>query len=226
MAKQTKSIITREGPPYTRYREAFEDGNVGALYSELVWCVLRDDDRHRTGAALTPDRRVEVPRWALEAMIEVMKKAIPLLPSKEGKGRHARWIHQYRQDMIDYERWDLVQTWRASGFGWKDHPKAKGDDSDLAYQCPQCGDERLQSYKGHGRSLHHYICCVCATRWRPRGSAFRKAAQCLVGGISAGTPAQVEESWRRLNRRAKRQPGRYLESEYIQLTRKRHKMKE
>ncbi len=85
-------------------KSAFENGNLGALLDTLYYC----------GEYNKP-----LPEWTTLALLDFVKQYLTgTLPKKPG--RHAKWIKQYKADMIDLERAFNVQDCIEHGIKWDD----------------------------------------------------------------------------------------------------------
>jgi hypothetical protein len=84
---------TRE---FASYERAVRAGNIGALLSALVDCIRKD---------LPP------PRWLLVQAYSRLIDATTNKPTGK-RGRTANPFAQFRQDMIHFARWDVVQEVR------------------------------------------------------------------------------------------------------------------
>ena len=82
------------------FRQAFAAGNEAGLYDALVFCKRY---------ALT------LPEWALDASI-VRQREFIYGQTK----RHAKWQRQFRQDMIDMARAEMVQECRERRAPWRE----------------------------------------------------------------------------------------------------------
>ena len=72
----------------------------GLLDASIADLVQRDGQVGR-------DDLVPVPRWVADGLIAYIRATAPQF--KTGKGRHTRWVKKYRQDAVDFERYDTVQ---------------------------------------------------------------------------------------------------------------------
>jgi hypothetical protein len=79
-----------------RLRDAFEAGNEAALREAACICLEGDGEN------------VKVPRWILEALNERHATYMRKLARGADKGRHARWVQMFRQDQVDFARYDIV----------------------------------------------------------------------------------------------------------------------
>ena len=81
------------------FRKAFAAGNEAGLFDALVFCKRE---------------KLTLPDWALDASIIRQREYI----FGETK-RHAKWQRQFRQDMIDMGRAEMVKDCRDHGAPWK-----------------------------------------------------------------------------------------------------------
>ena len=106
-------------------RRAFQSGNLGALFDALLLCRTREFERFQypeVGAlgpgevvhAASDDFSIEIPAWVWDGATRVVHDYVQT--AKIGRsGRTARWLQQWRQDMIDFARWEAVKILREKG---------------------------------------------------------------------------------------------------------------
>jgi hypothetical protein len=106
-------------------RRAFQSGNLGALLDALLLCRTREFERFQDpevgalgpGEVVHPasdDFSMEIPAWVWDGATRVVRAHV--LTAKVGRsGRTARWLQQWRQDMIDFARWEAVKILREKG---------------------------------------------------------------------------------------------------------------
>jgi hypothetical protein len=78
----------------------FSAGNEAGLYDALVYCR---------------ETSCEIPKWALDAAIIRQREFL-----FGGNERHAKWQKQFRQDMIDMARAEMVQECRERRAPWRE----------------------------------------------------------------------------------------------------------
>lgn len=86
--------------------QAYRYGNLGAILDGLYWC--------REG-------NLPLPEWLHQALANVVIRDL-LGERPNRRGRHARWVMQYRENMVDFARYDMVRdciengklTWEAA----------------------------------------------------------------------------------------------------------------
>ena len=94
-------------------RQAFAEGNLGALLDTLVHCTHRDGCLFG-GLSSHGEHWVEVPRWAIDALTVLLSETLPSVRDQK-KGKHARWLTAWKQDQLDLERWKTVRMLREHG---------------------------------------------------------------------------------------------------------------
>ena len=63
--------------------------------------------------------RIPLPGWTSKAIHTVLDELVR--GNLQGRmGRHSAWFKQYTQDMIDFERYELIMKLREEGVKWKD----------------------------------------------------------------------------------------------------------
>lgn len=102
-------------------RSCFTEGNWAALCDAFLASSNKDANERDE---VFPHDEVPVPRWALDALID--QALMPFLSNartKRGKGRNARWMRQYFQGLVDWERFREV-WFRRIARKWDDpeHP--------------------------------------------------------------------------------------------------------
>jgi hypothetical protein len=85
-------------------RKAFAAGNEAGLYDALVYCKRE---------------KLSLPEWALDATI-VRQRDYLFGESK----RHAKWLRQFKTDMIDMDRAEMVMECRERKAPWRETYKA------------------------------------------------------------------------------------------------------
>lgn len=202
---------TIEGPRFEREKLAYDAGNLASLYDVLMHCGILAESRLRPQPISDFDSII-VPHWAVLALLDVLRARIR--EASQGKGRKARYLEKFRQDMADRERYELVDECLRRDFPSKDHRDAVGTDDDLAIRCPTCRDEKYQSFD-EARDPK-WLCAQCETPWRPHGSAFRKAAQ-LATGSAGGAPDTMRRSWLKIRKAQRQAPShwRFLRPLYV-----------
>jgi len=113
-------------------RRAFEAGNEAGLYDVLVYCKQNS---------------LALPAWALDAAIIRQREYI----FGDNK-RHAKWLRQFKQDMIDFNRaWNVVECRRRKAPWREAYPTAsqmlKGTESEGS------PDTMESSYKRYKRTV-------------------------------------------------------------------------
>ncbi|MBW7996794.1 MAG: hypothetical protein FVQ81_09570 [Candidatus Glassbacteria bacterium] len=86
---------------------AFNAGNEGALFEAIMFCFSDNSYGKISTADFLDDQGVILPRWVVEAMVVRQFRYMMDLAST-GTGRNAKWASRFRQDMIDYARYDAV----------------------------------------------------------------------------------------------------------------------
>jgi hypothetical protein len=81
-------------------RLAYEAGNLAGIAEAVMICQ---------------EWQIALPSWLVNALARLWK-ATARGEQKKGMGRHARWIEQYRQDILDYSRFEAVMEAREHGF--------------------------------------------------------------------------------------------------------------
>ncbi len=95
---------------------AYLDGNLGALVDGLYFACEMDIETKwrridRKIPPLHPNQLVDVPRWVVEGLLSQLGDWIDVATTGKA-GRHHRWRTQYREDMEDLERWQIVRWLR------------------------------------------------------------------------------------------------------------------
>ena len=100
--------LDSETAPRFDRKTCFEHGNWAALL-DTVNSSLAESAQEKKPKRLAPTDPVSVPRWALEALKDqLLVPHLDVAKSATGKGRHARWKEQYRQDLVDWLRYHEV----------------------------------------------------------------------------------------------------------------------
>ena len=87
-------------------QRAYKAGNLGALQDALILCA---------------EHNVTIPQWLAIALFDMGKDAMrgeKHSGTHEGKGRHSKWLQQYKDDMIDFERAEIVMECLEHGIDW------------------------------------------------------------------------------------------------------------
>jgi hypothetical protein len=158
---------TRE---FASYERAVRAGNIGALLSALVDCIRKD---------LPP------PRWLLVQAYSRLIDATTKRPTRK-RGRTANPFAQFRQDMIHYARWDVVQ-------------EVRDKQVELAETV-----EQLRGLKGaparamlkERERLHQWL-------GRSLPDAYRCAHALLLGTEAHASESTIEYSYKRVERLGK-----------------------
>jgi hypothetical protein len=91
-------------------KAAWDSGNLAGLFDVLIEASLTKG---------VPDDALALPRWAVDGAIDYFRKTFRAV--KGGKGRKTHWIERYRQDRIDFERYDAVYSFHFNrGLTWDD----------------------------------------------------------------------------------------------------------
>jgi hypothetical protein len=105
MKKQPNAIILeipiRPRPSKDQYelekcRRAYNEGNVIAIWRALTLC-----------------RKAPLPDWLYLAMLEILDRHLKSM--RGGKGRHARWYEQRKQEVVDFLAYGTVRALRNNG---------------------------------------------------------------------------------------------------------------
>ena len=102
---------------FIRFEDALHEGNEAALYETLAVCLnepLCEGDQQFLG-----HKPVTVPRWALEAALNRVARYM-LDAATTGTGRAAKWSSRFKQDMVDFDRYECVHECREHGVTWED----------------------------------------------------------------------------------------------------------
>ena len=102
---------------FIRLEDALHEGNEAALYEALAECLnepLCEGDQQFLG-----HKPVTLPRWALEAALNRVARYM-LDAATTGTGRAAKWSSRYKQDMVDFDRYECVLEHREHGVTWED----------------------------------------------------------------------------------------------------------
>lgn len=96
---------------------AWEARNLAGLIDGLM-DASDADKRDRSYSPILPNDSVEVPRWVVDGIVDYIKataKAFKVAPT----GRHSKWVDRYRQDAIDFARYDAVHSFHFNrGLVW------------------------------------------------------------------------------------------------------------
>jgi len=77
------------------------------------------EKRDRSGPVL-PDDEVPIPRWVVEGLEDYLRGTFREFRTGRG-GRHTYWRERYRQDRIDFARYDAVHSFHLNrGLTWED----------------------------------------------------------------------------------------------------------
>ena len=135
----------------------YKQGQRAAAYEALRLCQDNPDCQQQTDTF--DDDGVLIPQWVADALNEITLDYL-LNHYSVGRGRNAKWASRYRQDMMDYARYEAVQHIlenRTSGPG-KDH-KVNWDSvrdwaSEYLKGTPNAGapDTIRRSYRRYQRS--------------------------------------------------------------------------
>ncbi len=106
-------------------REAHEHGHIGSLFDELT-AARQTAMEASPRQDLKDTDLVSIPLWAFEAAAQLVENR--LLDGSAGRGRHARWWRQYREDQIQWHRYALTRQRMTDGTGaWPDNAAGKPD---------------------------------------------------------------------------------------------------
>ena len=93
--------------------QAFLAGQKGALLTELNRCIqaafqdLLKQKGRLAGTPFPPEFPVAIPFWAAMAVYQLA--TMSMVEATHGRGKHARWMRQYRDDLIHWHRYASVK---------------------------------------------------------------------------------------------------------------------
>ncbi len=87
-----------------KFERLYKDGNLGGLSDALLFCELYE---------------IPPPRWLTHALFDILYEHLTG-EKKSQRGRHARWITRYRENMVDAWRYEAVTEGIGRGIRWLD----------------------------------------------------------------------------------------------------------
>jgi hypothetical protein len=150
-----------------RCRKAYEAGVTVAVPAALYHCLEYD---------------VEPPRWLLKAALQEQCDLLRREKSKK-RGRSVGGIARYRQDKVDFIRWDEVYTLR-------EHQERSIQLMKEYPSCPSPGEAKLYAEE------------VAKAKWL--GHTWKRLYECASEQLEAteafGCPDSIKRSWLEVNR--------------------------
>jgi hypothetical protein len=183
--------LDKIAPDRLSRQKAFRGGNWAALYDAALQTLV-DDDKRRRGA-LKADDEVPVPRWVLEALIELLEQFLPNAKSKgKARGRHSRWREQYPQDQIDWERFH--QVWYRK-LARRDDSPPHPSRAEAKLRRQQFPAEAVARKTPHAIQMHTPYPWIAGKDDR---SVFEAAACVLAGTVYGGSASALMKSYQRV----------------------------
>jgi hypothetical protein len=99
--------------------QAYAAGHLGALCDELK-DIYRAALDHAPDGKLLPHDPITLPAWAFEAVVWLADE--DEITNSTKRGRHAKWLRRYHEDLIHWHRYALVRQRLADKMaGWPDN---------------------------------------------------------------------------------------------------------
>lgn len=196
-----------DGPANGRYsrRRCFIEGrNWAALYDALTDADMTDRvQRQAAGREAGPDDLVAVPRWALDAAAAEVKALLGKKITSRGKP----WIKRYKQDLIDWYRYQQVWFRRLPPDTYPQHRDDLEKRREFFRQQRGAGVEIVDTADTHPWTSGR------------RGSdidVFDAASITVRGSVYQGNRATIKTSWEKVNAAIKRgEFWRYYPSRWV-----------
>ena len=190
-------------------RASFEAGQWAALLDAIE--DARHQDRRRRAQTPAPDDNVEVPRWALTALTDILRTHLDTVKSRTGKGRLARWRQQYRQDRIDWERYG--QVWARHIATYYEDPRRPKDKRRQRHEHQQI--KKDTPYVVDVGSPYPWSLARDPDDW----SVFKAVSKNYSPRTAcAGAPATIRGSWERVTKAlAQAEAWRYYPSKWVRV---------
>jgi hypothetical protein len=187
-------------------RHVFSSGNYAALLDALMVAVedVPEDAE--------PNAPVTVPLWVADGLLDCLKRYVRTAKTKQKKGPNTQWVKRFRQDLIDWERYQQV---------WFRVIARRNDDADAPARAEARKWRRWFHDYQRKRGSEYVVATQTPYPWtagkhRNDWSVFEAVAKTFPSGVYGGSATEMKKSYERVTRALRcGESWRYYPSKWI-----------